>query len=111
MPKTFLDWVAWAGLVAPLCALAWAAVTHVRTESQRQRRADAERLQLLASILHNGSKSGLTAQLLAIDELAEFKRFAHAILRVARANRSHFASLGDKEVVGALDESISKLGG
>lgn len=81
MPNNFLEWVAWAGLVVPLCVLAWSAYRFVN-EIKEKREAD-EFSRVFKVMDHLGQQGGSVAsKMAAAYELRKFARYKSVIIRL-----------------------------
>ncbi|WP_327754611.1 hypothetical protein VVT58_05475 [Sphingobium sp. SJ10-10] len=81
--STFTDWIAWGGLVVPLCALAWSAVQYVT--SQRREQAFREFEKFFSLMTKLGSKENSRFEAVAIlYELRKFPQYADVLERTLR---------------------------
>lgn len=80
-PETASDWIAWAGLVIPLFAIAWAAVNYVRLEREKERSARYHRFfDLMEQLGRDGYSIG--AKMAALFELRKYPEYSDVIIRM-----------------------------
>lgn len=73
--------IAWLGLVVPFCALAWAAVQHVRNEKREQEHLEYKKFFEIMREL--GSKdSTVPGNMAAVYELRRFPKYKEVIIRL-----------------------------
>lgn len=78
---TAAEWIAWAGVVIPLAALAWSAVFYTLA---RRRETQHEEYQRFFQIMdHLGSQDGsLSAKMAAAYELRKYRDYAEVIINI-----------------------------
>ena len=102
------DWIAWAGIVVPLLAMAWAAVQYVATQRREQKYREFEKLHRLMCELGTSGKSVL-GNVAVCYELRKFPDYSEVIIRALRDIdvRGARADLLQNEI----EETILFLGG
>jgi hypothetical protein len=107
-PGSWEGWIAWAGVVIPLAALAWSAVNHVIVE---KRKAQVDRfedfLSLLTIINNVKGEVGLYEQLAAAFQLRNFPEYRDILIRVYE--RHARTTTGFEKVAEEMNATISFL--
>ena len=94
--ETWQDWVAWAGLVLPLMALAFSALRFVLDQHEKQRRAKFDRVfELLARFNNAALNEPLFTQLAAVFELRNFPRYLPLLKEIQLYQNEKVAELDD----------------
>lgn len=78
---TWQDWIAWAGIVLPLAALAWAAILYVLTRRRETQHQEFERFFKVMD--HLGQSSGsIASKMAAAYELRKYPEYRDVIIRL-----------------------------
>jgi hypothetical protein len=79
--KGAADWIAWAGVVLPLAALAWSAVFYVRTKRREISHQEYSRFfEVMGHLGHQGGS--IASKMAAAYELRRFPEYHEVILRL-----------------------------
>ena len=82
-PSTWQEWFAWAGVVVPLAALAWAAVFYTLT---RRREVHFQEFERVFKVMdHLGQEGGsIASKMAAAYELRKYPEYREVIIRLCR---------------------------
>lgn len=95
-PTSWQDWIAWAGLILPLVALAWSAYNYVENQKAIRKRQDYERIIELVGRYNNAKgDEPLFTQLLSAFELRNYPNYRDVILSILRYQNEKVAKLDD----------------
>ncbi|MFC2953538.1 hypothetical protein ACFOOP_16490 [Marinicaulis aureus] len=93
-PATWQDWIAWAGLIIPFAALAWAAVVHVLNQRESYRQKKYEKFMDLISRYNNAAgDEPLFTQLAAAFELRNYRSYKTVIQAIYQYQNEKVAKL------------------
>jgi hypothetical protein len=81
--QSALDWIAWAGIVIPLAALAWAAVQHVQIQRRdEKRRQFDEFFEVMDKI--GQAEGSIASKMAAVYQLRKYPQYREVIIRFCR---------------------------
>jgi hypothetical protein len=80
-PVTWQDWIAWAGVVVPLAALAWAAVFYTLSHRREVQQQEFERFFRVMDLLGQGEGS-IASKMAAAYELRKYPQYKEVIVRM-----------------------------
>jgi hypothetical protein len=82
VPQSFLDWVAYLGLVVPLCVLAWSGATYALALRNRNAHSRFERFfQVMDHLGQQGSS--IASKMAAAYELRKYPEYKDVVIRLS----------------------------
>ncbi|MBL0924700.1 MAG: hypothetical protein IBJ12_09595 [Sphingomonadaceae bacterium] len=79
--STAAEWIAWAGIVIPLAALAWSAVFYTQTKRREVEHQEYQRFFTITD--HLGQQGGsIASKMAAAFELRKYPEYADVIIRI-----------------------------
>ena len=80
-PSSWQEWIAWAGIVIPLIALAWSAVFYVRAKRREVHHQEYQRFFEITD--HLGQQGGsIASKMAAAYELRKYPEYKEVILNI-----------------------------
>ncbi|MGF7168977.1 hypothetical protein FHS91_000636 [Sphingobium xanthum] len=97
------DWIAWAGIVIPLAALAWSAVFYTLA---RRREVSHQEYQRLSEVMRNlgDHQASVTQKMAAAFELRKYPEYAPVIITVCENTKL----TGDRDYVDMFRAELDK---
>ena len=84
--STAAEWIAWAGIVIPLAALAWSAVFYSQTKRRELKHQEYQRFFTITD--HLGQQGGsIASKMAAAYELRRYPEYAEVIINICENTR------------------------
>jgi hypothetical protein len=82
-PSTWQEWIAWTGVVVPLCGMAWAAMFYALTRRREVKHQEFERFFRVMDQLGQPEGS-IAAKMAAAYELRKYPEYKDVIIRMCK---------------------------